>query len=1051
MKRIAGILCVSFLFFTVPSQAQTSPGPVSKFRHYAPSHRNVLEHNRFRWEGDRLILKSVFPVSAVPDTLKILALMAEFQEDGDEETTGDGTFLDAATTQTIDPPPHDRAYFEAQLAALSHYYRTVSGGKLVLTSTVFPSVLTLPHGMGMYQPDREDEAADSGNCRLLRDAVLCADTAGAVFSDFDCFIVFHAGVGADIALDYDPTPKDIPSAFLSLETLRKYLGGQDPQYTGIPVQQGHFRVAEGLVLPETESQEGYEIGLLGTLCLYFGMQLGMPALWNTENGRSGIGKWGLMDQGSGNFSGLIPARPCAWTRMMMDWETPVERLSGNSIPVACAETRHADKMIRIPIHAEEYYLVENRNHDPNGDGFTRGWDADGNEIRFLADGTLQAAGAFGVIVRVEEYDFDLPGSGILVWHIDENVIRENWESNRINADPMHRGVDLEEADGAQDIGEAYDFLSPGSGAEYGVMHDAWFEGNEAHLLANRSTEVAFSDDTHPDSRSNAGGRTQLRMDGFSGSDTLMTFCLETGLRQSGFPRDFGAGEAPFSPLVLDMDGDGLSEIAVVSGTGRIFILKNDGSPFMAKNVQGYRLTATGDTVRFQVPLAADAESPVRIPSAAGDVNGDGCAELALAAGTELVIFGGTDADADSLADALLRWDAGDTLTSLILVPGAGKDRIVMGTRGGSLFSVSFPFTLDWQAVLGTGPVNGLCRFPSGGEEKVLAASASGTLYCAGNDGTLRWSVVLPGIPGLPVAGISGGGQVFWAVVTDGGAAVGTDGALSARFWNGGDSANGVSGEMHIHPGLADIDADGFPEVVWAAGPELLAYNHNGSLADGFPLSIGGVDDALLSGPVIGDLDGDGRADLLLASQDGNLRAAGPEGNAMQGFPLSAGHRLSSPPALADIDGDGDVEILFACDEGVLSILNLGAACSPSSCPWPAESCDFRRSGYNALTQTIPPPGEEWLPDRLVYNYPNPAYGNTTTIRYRLEEEADVRIQIFDLAGEEVAQLEGPGESHTENEVVWDISDVASGVYLACVSARSGGKEKTVLIKIAVAK
>jgi hypothetical protein len=67
----------------------------------------------------------------------------------------------------------------------------------------------------------------------------------------------------------------------------------------------------------------------------------------------------------------------------------------------------------------------------------------------------------GSITDVDELDWSVPGlkndtanfqGGILVWHIDENVIEAKIGSNTINTDIDHRGVDVEEAKGSQDIG-----------------------------------------------------------------------------------------------------------------------------------------------------------------------------------------------------------------------------------------------------------------------------------------------------------------------------------------------------------------------------------------------------------------------------------------------------------------------------------------------------------------------------------------------------------------------------------------------------------------------
>ena len=51
---------------------------------------------------------------------------------------------------------------------------------------------------------------------LFRDAIQTADANSNInFSQFDVYIVFHAGVGSEFTQDFDTTPSDIPSVFLN--------------------------------------------------------------------------------------------------------------------------------------------------------------------------------------------------------------------------------------------------------------------------------------------------------------------------------------------------------------------------------------------------------------------------------------------------------------------------------------------------------------------------------------------------------------------------------------------------------------------------------------------------------------------------------------------------------------------------------------------------------------------------------------------------------------------------------------------------------------------
>ena len=111
-------------------------------------------------------------------------------------------------------------------------------------------------------------------------------------------------------------------------------------------------------------------------------------------------------------------------------------------------------ILKVPINSKEYYLVENRNRDVNKDGETVTYISNGNVLTksFAADSdkfsSYDVSDINGVVTDVDEYDWGLPGSGILIWHIDENIIDDNLTDNSINAGAK-KGVFVEEADGVQ--------------------------------------------------------------------------------------------------------------------------------------------------------------------------------------------------------------------------------------------------------------------------------------------------------------------------------------------------------------------------------------------------------------------------------------------------------------------------------------------------------------------------------------------------------------------------------------------------------------------------
>lgn len=83
---------------------------------------------------------------------------------------------------------------------------------------------------------------------------------------------------------------------------------------------------------------------------------------------------------------------------------------------------------------------------------------------------------------------------------------------------------------------------------------------------------------------------------------------------------------------------------------------------------------------------------------------------------------------------------------------------------------------------------------------------------------------------------------------------------------------------------------------------------------------------------------------------------------------------------------------------------------------------------------------------LWQNYPNP-FNAGTTIKFSLAKGANVKLQIFDIAGRLVETLVDREFDVGENSVAWDAKDHSSGIYFARLS-NTGGSEvkKLVLLK-----
>ena len=138
--------------------------------------------------------------------LKILAVMADFQSDKDEATTGTGKFGSMYSkdygTKILDPLPHDKSYFEAHLLFAKNYFNRVSNGRLKIDYTVLPTVITVTKEMREYSP--ANKSTDNTPLGKFAKEVWTAVAAGngqINFSDYDLFVIFHVqGCTADVCL-----------------------------------------------------------------------------------------------------------------------------------------------------------------------------------------------------------------------------------------------------------------------------------------------------------------------------------------------------------------------------------------------------------------------------------------------------------------------------------------------------------------------------------------------------------------------------------------------------------------------------------------------------------------------------------------------------------------------------------------------------------------------------------------------------------------------------------------------------------------------------------
>ena len=112
-------------------------------------------------------------------------------------------------------------------------------------------------------------------------------------------------------------------------------------------------------------------------------------------------------------------------------------------------------------------------------------------------------------------------------------------------------------------------------------------------------------------------------------------------------------------------------------------------------------------------------------------------------------------------------------------------------------------------------------------------------------------------------------------------------------------------------------------------------------------------------PVIGDIDGDGQAEVVTGRGHCPYWNTALDGNCLSLTAMKAGHveaigfpkpthapnpTKMATPAIADLDGDGATEIVWVDGAGRLMVWNVPSAGTPPSYQWPMARHDAAHTG-----------------------------------------------------------------------------------------------------------
>ncbi|MGE5437220.1 MAG: T9SS type A sorting domain-containing protein [Syntrophothermus sp.] len=513
------------------------------------------------------------------------------------------------------------------------------------------------------------------------------------------------------------------------------------------------------------------------------------------------------------------------------------------------------------------------------------------------------------------------------------------------------------------------------------------------------------------------------------------------------------------PIFADIDADGDYDLFI--GTGESFF---GGPP--AGLLYAFRNTGTPQAPVF----VRDSTLTVGIPDVGlncyptfADLNGDGDLDMLLGRDLSTVVYYQNIGTAQvpqwqmqttlfNVVDKIAYWKNpeftdfdGDLDYDLLVGTDAGN--ILYYENTGTVTSPAFTRNTNFFKVIkvdGGATVN-FADFDNDGDFDLLAGDWLGNVNYLRNDGT----------PFVPV----------YTRVT------------GAPF-----SALKVS--SYSTPVFVDLDKDNDKDVVTGGmDGQLHYYKNNGTsfTADNSSL-FAGIDVVWQSAPAFGDIDNDGDMDLLVGAEEGvNVTFYRSQGDTLfikdSTTFSSVVFQRNTAPAFVDIDFDGDLDLFFGTlwrefyyyentgtntvpvwtrNTTLTSPLVYGQSTHPGFADLDHDGrkdmvfgqYDGNFTYYKNLfatpndvknISTTIPKGFS-----LEQNYPNP-FNPSTSIVYHVQTASMVTLKIFDILGNEVAQLVNEFQNPGSYSVNFNASELSSGIYLYQINAGSFTSTKKMML------
>jgi len=243
---------------------------------------------------------------------------------------------------------------------------------------------------------------------------------------------------------------------------------------------------------------------------------------------------------------------------------------------------------------------------------------------------------------------------------------------------------------------------------------------------------------------------------------------------------------------------------------------------------------------------------------------------------------------------------------------------------------------------------------------------------------------------------------------------------------------------------------------------IYVYNSKGETLPGWPISYPGH----TGSACIADINNDAQNEIICIQKDEQgefkINAYTPQGNMCEGnwpkqYIFCGEYSKTDSLSIGDINADNKLDLIFGYAEKVYAITLEESKADTASLEWSMYLSDARYTrNYVAKKSSdikpTPTPAnitDTWKYKEPVITYPNPAK-EKITFMWKEKEAEKVVIEIYNLVGERVSVIEG--NNPVENKLVWQVKDVAAGIYFyKLVLTVDEQKQKMPIKKVVIIK